>query len=523
VQQIFSVWSSLTLQRRVFVAVATLMMFAAILGVSRMATTPNMALLYSGLEQSAAGEVVGRLEQAGTAYEVRGGAIYVPQNDRDRLRMTLARDGIPANGSAGYELLDSLSGFGTTSQMFDAAYWRAKEGELARTISASPSIRSARVHIATPSSRAFARNIKPTASVSITASGGGVSAAQAKALKYLVSSAVSGLTPDDVSIITDDGTLVGRDDASQNGGEADREKALRASVERLLEAHVGYGKAVVEVSLETITDRESIVERRFDPEGRVAISTDTEERSTEASDAASGGVTVASNLPEGDAAGGAGATSSQNSETRERVNFEVSETQREVLRAPGAIKRLSVAVLVDGTRSLNEDGTTTWLPRSESEIEILHDLVASAVGYDETRGDVITLKSLEMAPLELPGTPAAGSVLDGITIDLMSIIQVCVLALTSLILGLFVVRPILTSKAPPALAARTEMEISPDGMRPALTGTTLAPGEPLGATAQDIAGKPAADDPVLRLRQMIEERQDETMEILRNWMEEETA
>ena len=163
-QQILSVWSSLTLQRRVFVTIATLLMFAAILGVSRLATTPNMALLYSGLEQGAAGEVVARLEQSGIPFEVRGGAIYVPQAQRDQLRMTLARDGIPANGSAGYELLDSLSGFGTTSQMFDAAYWRAKEGELSRTISASPWIRSARVHIATPSSRAFARNIKPTAS-----------------------------------------------------------------------------------------------------------------------------------------------------------------------------------------------------------------------------------------------------------------------------------------------------------------------------------------------------------------------
>ncbi|WP_224824227.1 flagellar basal-body MS-ring/collar protein FliF [Cognatishimia sp. MH4019] len=520
-QQILSVWSSLTLQRRVFVTVATLLMFAAILGVSRLAATPKMALLYSGLEQGAAGEVISRLEQAGVAHDVRGGAIYVPQNERDRLRMTLARDGIPANGSAGYELLDSLSGFGTTSQMFDAAYWRAKEGELARTISASPWIRSARVHIATPSSRAFARNIKPTASVTVTAAGDGVSAGQAKALKYLVSSAVSGLTPEDVSIITEDGILVGREDAVVSGGEMDREQALRSSVERLLEAHVGFGKAIVEVSLETVTDRESIVERRFDPEGRVAISTDTVETTNEATDSAAGGVTVASNLPDGDAAGGGGASSSQNSETRERVNFEVSETQREVLRAPGAIKRLTVAVMVDGIRSTNEDGTTTWAPRTDVEMEVLHDLVASAIGFNEARGDVITLKSLEMTPLELPGTPAAGSVLDGITIDLMSIIQVCVLALTSLVLGLFVVRPILTTSSPASLPAPATMTTTPDGTLPTLTGTTLAADDVMAPEGQ--SQRLPTEDPVLRLRQMIEERQDETMEILRNWMEEETA
>lgn len=522
-QQILSVWSSLTLQRRVFVAVATLFMFAAILGVSRMATTPKMSLLYSGLEQSAAGEVISRLEQAAVPYDVRGGAIYVPDSERDRLRMTLARDGIPANGSAGYELLDSLSGFGTTSQMFDAAYWRAKEGELSRTISASPWIRSARVHIATPSSRAFARNIRPTASVTVTPSGDGVSSAQAKALKYLVSSAVSGLTPEDVSIISDDGMLIGRDTATSPGGEIDREKALRTSVERLLEAHVGYGRAIVEVSLETITDRESIVERRFDPEGRVAISTETEERSTEASDAASGGVTVASNLPDGDAAGGGGSSSSQNSETRERVNFEVSETQREVLRAPGAIKRLSVAVMVDGVQVPNDDGTVTWSARSEEEMAVLHDLVASAVGYDEARGDVITLKSLQMAPLELPGTPAAGSLLDGVTIDLMSIIQVCVLALTSLILGLFVVRPILTSKGTDGASQAVDAAPNGDAGLPALVPAAGSDGMVMSAASQPTGELDPPADPVQRLRQMIEERQDETMEILRNWMEEETA
>ena len=140
-----ALWSALDMRRRVVIVVATVAMFAAVLSLSRLASTPGMALLYSGLDPAAAGEVVAALEQRGVAYQVQGGAIQVPEGQRDELRMTLAAEGLPAAGAAGYELLDQLSGFGTTAQMFDAAYWRAKEGELARTLLAIPQVRAARV------------------------------------------------------------------------------------------------------------------------------------------------------------------------------------------------------------------------------------------------------------------------------------------------------------------------------------------------------------------------------------------
>ncbi len=191
-QQLLSIWSNLDVRRRIVVAVATIAMFAAVMAVARMATSPSLSLLYSGLESGPAGEVVRALEQRGMVYEVRGGAIFVETSQRDELRMTLASEGLPANNSRGYELLDNLSGFGTTSQMFNAAYWRAKEGELARTIAGSPQIASARVHIANASSSPFQRGVKPSASVSITARTGTLPEAHAKALKHLVSSAVTG-------------------------------------------------------------------------------------------------------------------------------------------------------------------------------------------------------------------------------------------------------------------------------------------------------------------------------------------
>ncbi len=533
-QQLASVWSALDMQRRVVVVLATVAMFAAILFVSRAATAPNLDLLYGGLGQGAAGEIVAALEQRGVIYEVRGDSIFVDAAQRDELRMTLAAEGLPASSGSGYELLDGMSGFGTTSQMFDAAYWRAKEGELARTIVASsPHIRAARVHISNTSAQPFRRDMKPTASVTVTTATGSLSASQAKALKFLVASAVAALQPGDVAVIDGTAGLILDGDEPGAAAATDRAAELKANVERLLAARVGPGNAVVEVSVDTENASESITERTFDPESRVAISTETEETTGSSKNGGSASVTVASNLPTGDAGAGAQTSESQNANSRERVNFEVSETKREVLRAPGDIRRISVAVLVDGVRSADAAGATVWTARGDAELADLRELVASAVGFDEARGDAITLKSLEFQPAAEAGTLVEKSFLGGMAIDVMSLVQLAVLGLVALALGLFVVRPILTSVARPGLA-----QLAPPGSAPAentfgdtpvLTGEIddglfMADALPVvsGYDGGGLAQTGVVDDadPVARLRRLIDERQDETVQILRNWMED---
>ncbi len=525
-QNLLSLWSTLNFRRRAVIVVATVAMFAAVLGLSRMATAPQMALLYSGLDPAAAGDVVAALEQRGVAYEVRGGAIHVDQAQRDELRLTLASEGLPAAGAAGYELLDGLSGFGTTSQMFDAAYWRAKEGELARTILAMPQIRAARVHISRADPQPFQQNSRQTASVTVTTASGALPLAQAKALAHLVASAVAGMTPSDVAIIDSTAGLIdtgGADPAPGMVGDT-RAAELKRNLERLLAARVGPGNAVVEVAVDVVTEREQITERRFDPDGRVAISTDTEEKSGDSTDPG-GQVTVASNLPDGDAGGGESGKSIS-SESRERVNFEVSETQREVLRAPGAIRRLSVAVLVDAATLTATDGTVTMAPRPEEELEVLRELVASAVGFDEARGDTIILRSLAFEPVPEQGTLAEAGMMA--SLDPMPMIQLAVLALVTLILGLFVLRPMILGQrrlpdlplsgptlALPSMAGQGETtriltgEIDDGGDLPALP-----------IISRDDAGLALPLDPVARLRRLIEERQAESVEILRGWMED---
>lgn len=510
---LIAVWSSLETRKKAIVVAAVVAVFAAVLAIASTGGNRNLALLYSGLEPGASGDVVAALEQRGVAYEIRGSAIYVDQSQRDVLRMTLAAEGLPANGAQGYELLDSLSGFGTTSQMFDAAYWRAKEGELARTILSSPGIRSARVHISSPTNRPFAREQTATAAVTVTTVGNTLSASQAMALRYLVASAVSGLAPDNVAVIDAQGGLIAGSDETAQSGSDTRATELRTRAERLLEARVGYGNAVVEVSVDTVTDTETILERSIDPESRIAISTEVEERTNSASDSTSGDVTVASNLPTGDASAGNGSSTNENNESRTLTNYEVSEVQREVLRSPGAIRRISVAVLVNEVTTTGTDGQQLQEPRSEEELAALRDLVASAIGIDESRGDVITLKSMPFEPIDLPGTEVSED--PGLPIDLMSMVQLAVLAIVTLVLGLFVVRPILTSgqaALPPPNA--------PD--LPALTNEMQqeAASAPLALAAPEDAEPEDEVSPVERLRALIEERQSETLKVLQSWIED---
>ena len=462
---------------------AGVIVFALILLLARGVGSADMALLYSGLDDQTAGEVVAALETQGATYEVRGASIFVAATERDILRLQLAGEGLPRATTQGYELLDSLSGFGTTAQMFDAAYWRAKEGELARTILASPNIRAARVHISSSNARPFGRTTDVSAAVTVTTNGMTPSAKQVQSLQFLVAAAVAGLSPDDVAIIDSKGGLLS---GETNDYGNDRAAALRDNVLRLLEAHVGFGNAVVEVSIDTVTDTEQIIERRFDPETRVAISSDVQESTSASSDSRGGDVTVASNLPQGDGATG-GASNGETSQARTLTNYEVSETQREIHRAAGAIRRMTVAVLVNDTAAGE--------PRDADELAVLRELVASAVGFDETRGDVITLRSLPFETTATVGTDAASPV--GQPLNVMRLIQIGALAIVTLIIGLFVVRPVLMPQpALPAPRAEEEVEDQPEMV---LIENT--------------------EDPAVRLRKLIGERQKESLHILQSWVD----
>ncbi|MGV6820057.1 MAG: flagellar basal-body MS-ring/collar protein FliF [Parvularcula sp.] len=476
--------NSLSLTKK---AIALASVIAVIVGFSfliKMAARPPLSLLYAGIDAAAAGEIVARLDAEGVKYKVDGERIYVEAPARDRLRLTLARDGLPRQSIAGYELLDGMSGFSTTSEMFSATYWRAKEGELARTILAMPGVTAARVHIGADERSPFSRTQTPrTASVTITAPNG-LSDAQVKAIQHITALSVSDLQPEKVAVAD---TRLGLLTATKNDpltansmDEERRAKAMERNLLQLLEAHVGRGAARVSVSLAINRQKEEVSQAVVDPNTAVATNRTRTERK-EKEKGRNGAVTIASDLPEGDKA--SDDRSSELTETKEEVEYAVTRTDRRIEKYPGEIERLTVAVLLDNIPAA-EDGEAST-PRTPEEIEAIRALIENAVGFDPDRGDRVTIQNLAFDTPPIPEDMVTPDMtkMDRLAPNLWQLAQLGLVSVVTLILGLFVVKPIL--KPTGAIAAIPGM----DGGNAALAGDPLAL---LRATASDAPEEAAA-------------------------------
>lgn len=510
-------WQDRSANQRITLIAAFAITFLGVAGMSWLAARPTMTPLFANLDPQHSGAVISAIEASGVPFEIQGEAIWVEESRRDALRMTLAGQGLPAASGTGYEILDGMSGFGTTSQMFDAAYWRAKEGELARTVLALPNVKSARVHLAVPSGRGFRREAQASSSITVTTNGTPISRTQAKALKFLISSGVPGMSAEQVTVIDSArGVVATGEDAVTD----DRAGEMKKNVERLLEARVGSGNAVVELNLDVITESETLTEQRFDPQQRALISQESEELSDQSSNSSPGAVTAASNLPEGQKEDGDQSRSTR-SETRQRSNFEVSRTTREVSRQPGAIRRLTVAVLVNGVGATDANGNPQLIPRDDGELEAIRELVASTVGFDDARGDLITVKSLPFVSLSDAGTLATqAGLLD--RVDLNGLLQLALVGAFILACIAFLLRPLWRARQ--ASAGATLLDQSgPVQTPPALAMAETAPlaMPPPSTATPEIAFDPGAmadGDPVSRLRELMKSRKEDSVKLLSGWI-----
>ena len=501
-QNMLAIWNGLTNTRKAMLVGVVIVTFGAFALMISAASKPRLALLYAGLEPAAAGEILTALEGMDTIAEVRGDAIFVTASSRDATRLALAERGLPQQGQPGFELLDNMNGFATTSELFDATYWRAKKGELARTITATPGVKSARVHIAAPKTSSFARaRRKARASVTVTMSRGVLDMQQAMAIRYLVALAVPELDEDQVVVIDAARGMLLKPGAAQPetfaGGadESDRIQRLEAGLLEILEAHVGAGNARVAVSIEVYRTHEKVSERVLDPQTRVLISRDAQD-SQESDTASRSAVTVASNLPDGDANAAPGGDKSQRAETRETARYDISSVERQRETAPGAVARVNVAVLVNETVDA-ETGEPN--PRSPDELRNLKELVAAAVGYNEGRGDIIAVKSMPFQQVEeVGGIEATSGLTDHLRNNLGLLLQVAIPAIVVVILGLFVIRPVLRSSA----AAPETLQIAAGVNEPANV-------EPL-----------AQSSPVDELRQIAATQRAKSTKVLKSWLGE---
>ncbi len=511
---------SLPLQKQMIAVMSVLITVVAMTLLTQQALKPKLDLLYSGLDGQVAGEVVAELAAKNVIYEVRGSAIYAEASKRDALRLELAKDGLPRQNLAGYELFDNVNSFAMTSDMFNTAYWRAKEGELTRTILGLPMVNKARVHLGTAKRASF--STAPAAqSASVTVGTiGGVSSQTATAIQYLTALAVAGLDPSEVVVIDSRSGIVagpgsanalmeGR--ASGNMDGVDRAQGIKRNLLSIMEARVGNGNVRVSVTLDVNRKHETTVERTFDPDSRVVKSQVTSEV-TDTSTGNNSPVSVASNLPDGQNA--PSATSNANrGESTETIQYEVSEIVRNTEILPGAIKRMTVAIIVNDISSVDANGEVTTQPRSVDEMAGLRELALAASGLNADQGDVLTLKSFPFEVPDLTGTVEAPSMMQQFMDRyLFSMIQAGFLGLITLILGMFVIRPLFTQSARPTdeLGGLLPMEMLSSGAIEA---------------AADGRAEPASD-PMDMLKLVTEENPNEAAALLSSWLDaelEETA
>ncbi len=349
------------------VALGLLMFFAFI---SLRVAVPEMQLLYADLSTLDSSAVAAKLETVEIAYQISpdGSTISVAEDKIGKARMLLAEAGLPNGGSLGYEIFDKNSGFGTTNFVQNINQVRALEGELSRTIVSLDGIRSARIHLVLPQRELFSREQR-SASASVFLginSGLQIDNEKIRAIQSLVSSAVPELKADNVSVIDNNGNLLASSegaDGTQIGAKAEErrlshETHLIQKIEDQLNRVVGYGKVRATVTAEMNFDRISTNEELYNPSGQVVRSTQvTEENSLERKGGGGDNVSVDNNLP----AVGVDLLSdsppaAEDNRIEEVTNYEISKTIRSTVSEGGEIKRLSVAVLVDGRYKRDEDG-----------------------------------------------------------------------------------------------------------------------------------------------------------------------
>tara|TARA_R110002124_G_scaffold5577_3_gene35607 strand:- start:1293 stop:2987 length:1695 start_codon:yes stop_codon:yes gene_type:complete len=539
---------------------AALLGFFGYLGM-RMSAEP-MALLFADVAPEDASKMTSALDSMKIEYQLKGDGttIFVPQSRVLKLRMELAAKGLPAGGTVGYEIFDNADALGTTSFLQNINHLRALEGELSRTIRAIDGIDAVRVHLVLPERELFSRDKRdPSASLVLKVSGT-LATAQVKAIQQLVASAVEGLTPGHVSIVDERGMLLasgaGDDGQSMISSSIDErrgayEQRLRQHVEDIVSRVVGVDKARVEVTAQMDYNRVTQTSDVYDPNGQVVRSTQTVEDKNDNSDGKdTQGVSVSNNLPNPSAGSGDNASVSRQSANRneETVNYEISRTTKTEVLEPGRVKRLSVAVLVDGIYTTNAEGKPVYAPRTDEQIAKIEALVKSAIGYDTSRGDqlqVVNLQFAEPVPLDA-GTPEAEPFLGLTKADYMRISEFAVLSVLALIAMFFVFRPVLArltsigngtirgnagrSASGGAIgtsynADGTQALMAPGGeaeldpVSAALIGNAGGVGEDSMIDIAQVAGRVKGSS-VRKIGELVTVHPDESISILRSWLHE---
>ena len=428
---------------------------------------PEYQTLFSNLAPDDASAVLTKLDALKIPHKLSadGTTVYVPADVVADERVALAGDGTVKGGGTGFELFDRTN-LGMTDTQEKIAKVRATEGELQRTIAGLTPVESARVHIASPEATLYSTTQQPTtASVAIrTKPGSTLSPQEVRGITQLVSGAVEGLKPDNVTIVNQDGTvLVPAPNATGPDGQATAdalkmtgdqlvakqryETNLQENLQGLLDAAIGTKRSAVRVATDMNFDAGQTETETYAPQGTVR-STQTERESFQGTGGARQpptGVpgTTTNNVPtyQGQQQN---TGNSRYTKSKSTTNFEITKSTAKHIDAPGKVTRLSVAVLVNvppvnaavappvGAAAANGQPaavavTSQTYTVAPADVAKIRNVIAAAAGIDPTRGDVVSVEAIPFAPPPETGTKVTTTTILGIPVSALIAIAVVLL------------------------------------------------------------------------------------------------
>jgi flagellar M-ring protein FliF len=405
-------WSGLSRRRKLNLIAFALVVFGALWGLRWYLTERGYRPLYTDLTDREAGAAAERLRQMQVPYRLaaNGSTILVPESRLDELRLQLASEGLPQSGRLGFELFDQTN-FGATEFAEQVNFRRALEGELERSVLSLNRVERARVHISLPKRSVFLDYDQPAkASVVVQLRPGAeLTPQQTDGIRHLVASAVEGLEAGQVVLVDTRGRLLVRPHAGSEAITGEQleyrqrlERQIESKIEATLEPYVGFDKVRVNAAADVDWSQGEQTEEVLDPNTLVMTTQKLQE--TAGPPNQSGAPGTASNVPRQPLGPGVGGVA--NSRVTETTNYQTSRTVTRMELKKGAVKRLSVAVLVDSKVRNDEAGNIVREPRTEPELLSLRQLAVAAGGIVEERGDRLTLESLPFTIFEpLPEVP----------------------------------------------------------------------------------------------------------------------
>lgn len=393
--------------------------------------TPNYQVLFSGMDSKESSEVVAILQQSNTDYKLDPGtgAVLVPTSKLQGLRMTMAAEGLPRSTSPGMEMLNEEQGFGTSQFVERARYQRAMEEELSRSISELYNVRSARVHLAVPKQSVFVRDRKPpSASIVVNLyAGRNLERGQVSAITHMVASSVPNMSSDNITLIDQKGNLLSQPERDEGLALSDTqleytqklEQRYIRRIEDILAPIVGLDGVRAQVVAEVDFTVSEQTHESYNPDLTVLRSEQIQEEERRGFSGPLGVPGALTNQPPGGGvarevesigtSGIGGESQTTNSSKNSTRNFELDRTISHTRLAPGSVRQLSVAVLVDERRNLDDEGNVQSVPLSEAEMTRINALIMDAIGFNKARGDSLNVVNAPFMapPVEeaIPGLP----------------------------------------------------------------------------------------------------------------------